>query len=144
MLSKKSKYAINALVYIAKNIDNQPISVSQISESEHIPLKFLETILTQLKNAKFLKSTKGKNGGYSLNLSPDEINMAKVIRLFDGAIALLPCVTFEYYEKCEECHNEVICGIRQIVLEIRNDTVSKLKSATLSEIIKRESALIKS
>lgn len=141
MLSKKAKYAINALVYIAKNNNGQAISVSKISENQNIPLKFLESILNELKNARILNSKKGKFGGYLLNGSPDEIHMAKVLRLFDGAIALLPCVTYEFYERCEECIDEETCGIRQIAMEIRNDTVKRLKAATLTEIIKREQQL---
>lgn len=143
MLSKKSKYAINALVYIAKHMDQQPISVSKISEEQHIPLKFLEAILVELKNARILNSKKGKMGGYSLNGSPDEIHMARVMRLFDGAIGLLPCVTHDFYEKCEECIDEETCGIRQVALEIRNETVARLKDATLTEIIRREENLKK-
>ncbi len=141
MLSKKTKYAINALVYIAKHRSEQPIPVSRIAEEQHIPLKFLESILTELKNARILNSKKGKYGGYSLNGEPDEIHMARVMRLFDGAIALLPCVTYEFYERCEECIDEQTCGIRQIAMEIRNETVKRLKEATLAEIIKREEAL---
>lgn len=141
MLSKKTKYAINALVYIAKNKDEQPISVSRISEEQNIPLKFLESILTELKNARILNSKKGKYGGYSLNGTPKEIHMAKIMRLFDGAIALLPCVTYEFYERCEECTDEETCGIRQIAMEIRNETVKRLKAATLADIIKREKKL---
>ena len=141
MLSKKAKYATNALVYIAKNLDEQPISVSRIAEDQKIPLKFLESILTELKNARILNSKKGKYGGYSLNGKPEEIHMAKVMRLFDGAIALLPCVTFDFYERCEECKDEETCGIRQIAMEIRNETVERLKAATLAEIISRESKL---
>ena len=141
MLSKKTKYAINALVYIAKNKEEQPISVSRISEEQNIPLKFLESILTELKNARIVNSTKGKYGGYSLNAKPNEIHMAKVMRLFDGAIALLPCVTYEFYKSCEECIYEETCGIRQIAMEIRNETVKRLKAATLADIIKREKKL---
>ncbi|MDT8411748.1 MAG: Rrf2 family transcriptional regulator [Vicingaceae bacterium] len=143
MLSKKTKYAINALVYIAKHENEQPISVSRISLEQNIPLKFLESILSELKNARILKSTRGKYGGYSLNGTPKEIHMAKVTRLFDGAIALLPCVTYDYYERCEECVDEVTCGIRQIAMEIRNETVKRLKAATLADIIKREKKLSK-
>ena len=143
MLSKKAKYAINALVYIAKNKEEQPISVSRISEEQHIPLKFLESILTELKNARILNSKKGKYGGYSLNKAPEEMHMAKIMRLFDGAIGLLPCVTYEYYERCEECIDEETCGIRQVAMEIRNETVNRLKAATLSDIIKRENKIIK-
>lgn len=138
MLSKKTKYAINALVYIAKNQESQPISVSKIASEQNIPLKFLETILADLKNARFLNSKKGKYGGYYLNKSADDINLAEITRLFDGAIALLPCVTYQYYERCEECANEEICGIRKVFMEIRNITVEKLKDATLSNIIERE------
>ncbi|UII29551.1 Rrf2 family transcriptional regulator [Fulvivirga maritima] len=143
MLSKKSKYAINALVFIAKNIDEQPISVSRISEGQNIPLKFLESILVELKNARILNSKKGKYGGYSLNGKPEEIHMAMVLRLFDGAIALLPCVTYKFYERCEECIDEETCGIRQVAMEIRNETVKRLKAATLADIIKREQKLKK-
>ncbi len=138
MLSKKAKYAINALVFIAKHIEEQPISVSRISSEQNIPLKFLESILTELKNARIVNSTKGKYGGYSLNGTPEEIHMAKIMRLFDGAIAILPCVTYDFYQRCEECTDEATCGIRQVAMEIRNVTVSKLKKATLANIINRE------
>lgn len=79
MLSKKVKYAINALVFIAKNKDEQPISVSRISEEQNIPLKFLESILTELKNARILNSKKGPYGGYSLNSTPEDIHVARVM-----------------------------------------------------------------
>jgi Rrf2 family protein len=143
MLSKKTKYAINALVFIAKNKEDQPISASRISEKQNIPMKFLESILTELKNARILNSKKGKFGGYSLNGTLEEIHMAKVMRLFEGAIGLLPCVTYEFYERCEECIDEETCGVRQIAMEIRNETVKRLKAATLADIIKREKKLIK-
>lgn len=141
MLSKKTKYAINALVFIAKNKNDQPISVRKIAEERNIPLKFLESILSELKNVRIVKSKKGKYGGYSLNSKPEDINMARITRLFDGAIALLPCVTYNYYERCEECVDEETCGIRQITMEIRNETVKRLKSATLAEIIEREETM---
>lgn len=143
MLSKKTKYAINALVFIAKNKEEQPISVSRISEDQNIPLKFLESILTELKNARILNSTKGKYGGYTLNGAPEDIDMAKVMRLFDGAIALLPCVSENFYGRCEECIDEETCGIRQIAMEIRNETVKRLQAATLADIISREKKLKK-
>jgi Rrf2 family protein len=143
MLSKKTKYAINALVYIAKHPEEQPIAVSKIAEAQKIPLKFLESILADLKNARILNSKKGKYGGYSLNGFPNDIHLADITRLFDGAIALLPCVTQRFYERCEECVDEETCGIRQVFLEIRNSTVERLKAATLAEIIKRENDLKK-
>ena len=144
MLSKKTKYAINALVYLAKNNSDNPIPIGQISNDQNIPHKFLEAILLDLKNARILNSKKGKSGGYSLNKLPVEIDMAEIMRLFDGAVALLPCVTYRFYERCEECINEDTCGIREVFLEIRNETVERLKNATLEDIIQREERLLSS
>ena len=138
MLSRKTKYAINALLYLARHEDEQPISVSRIAEQRRIPQKFLEAILSELKNARIVNSRKGKHGGYLLNGKPEDIDLARVVRLFDGAIALLPCVTHDYYEPCEECVDEQTCGIRQVALEIRNETVARLKGATLANILERE------
>lgn len=141
MLSKKTKYAINALVYLAKESGKGPILISQVAENENIPQKFLESILLDLKNAGILSSKKGKGGGYYLHKKPNEVNIAEVMRLFDGPIALLPCVTYKYYERCEECKDEETCGIRDVFLEVRNKTVELLKKATLSSIMRREKKL---
>jgi Rrf2 family protein len=138
MISKKTKYAINALVYLSKKPAHQPILISEIAEHEHIPQKFLEAILLDLKKAGILASKKGKGGGYFLLKSTDDVNMADVMRLFDGPIALLPCVTHKYYQKCDECVDEESCGIRSVFLEVRNQTVELLKKATLSEIRNRD------
>lgn len=141
MISKKTKYAINALVYLAKQPKGEPTQIGRIAESENIPRKFLESILLDLKNAGMLSSRKGKTGGYYLHKTVHEINIAEVMRLFDGAIALLPCVTHRYYEKCEECKNEGLCGIRDVFLDVRNETVSILSRATLHDIITRSEKL---
>ncbi len=141
MLSKKTKYAINALVYLAREHSNEPVQISKIAESEHIPRKFLEAILLDLRNAGMLGSRKGKAGGYYLLKNPGEINIADVVRLFEGAIALLPCVAHKYYERCSECENEAWCGIRDVFANVRNETVNMLKNATLSSILQKESML---
>lgn len=143
VLSKKAKYAINALVYLARQPKDEPIPVAQISEEQNIPRKFLEAILLDLKKNGILISKQGKSGGYRLHLPPEKINMAEVMRLFDGAIALLPCVTYKFYERCEECRDEETCGIRAVFLEIRNQTVNRLKEATLASIIADEKAMRK-
>src|ERR1051325_2228331 len=103
MLSRKAKYAINALVNLAKKYKKGPVLTSDISKEENIPQKFLETILLELQKDGILKSKKGRKGGYYLLKSPDEVNMADVVRAMDGAIAMLPCVSYKYYERCEEC-----------------------------------------
>jgi Rrf2 family protein len=138
MLSKKAKYAMLALVHLAKHQDQGPVLISKIAEEENIPQKFLEAILLDLKKDGTLASKKGKGGGYYLIKSPDEVNMADVMRLFDGAIALLPCVTYKYYERCDECKDEETCGIRDTFMEVRNSTVEILKATTLAEITRKE------
>jgi Rrf2 family protein len=143
MISKKAKYAINALVHLAKRKEDGPILISNIAHEENIPQKFLESILLDLKKAGILASKKGKGGGYYLLKSSKEINMAEVVRLFDGAIALLPCVAHKYYERCEECKDEKTCGIRDVFSDVRTKTVELLKKATLAEIVKRENNLVK-
>ncbi len=143
MISKKTKYAINALVYLAKQDERQPTRISDVSKAQNIPQKFLEAILLDLKKSGILASKKGKGGGYYLLQSPEEVNLADIMRLFDGPIAFLPCVTYKYYERCEECKNEETCGIRDVFLQVRNKTVELLKGANLAEIMHRESRLKK-
>lgn len=142
MLSKKSKYAINALVYLAKQEDNRMVVVQEIAEEEHIPRKFLEAILLDLKRNGILGSKKGKGGGYYMLQRPDEINLADVMRLFDGPIALLPCATYKFFEKCDECKDEQICGIRDAMVELRNQTVNFLKATSLQDLLNRENELV--
>lgn len=139
MLSKKTKYALHALVYLAKNgsID-KPILIIEIAQKAHIPKKFLETILLDLKNAGYLASKKGKGGGYYLRKSPDEIHLTQIIRLLDGAIALLTCVSLNYYEKCLECEDENSCGLRKVFMEVRDETLKILENNTLATIMNYE------
>ena len=139
MLSKKAKYAINALVYLGHRIENGPILISQISEEENIPQKFLEAILLTLKKEGILESKKGRGGGYFLCKPSAEINLAEIIRIFDGPIALLPCVTHDYYKRCEDCKDEATCGIRKVFLELRNITVEHLKNSSLEKVIEADS-----
>ena len=141
MLSKKAKYGINALLLLAKKTEAEPITIHRISEEASVPQKFLEVILLDLRKAGILGSKKGPGGGYYMIKSADEINLADVMRLFDGPIALLPCVTHKYYERCDECHDEETCGLRDVFLELRNETVELLKRSTLSDIIRRENKL---
>jgi Rrf2 family protein len=138
MLSKKSKYAINALIQIAKRKNDVPVMSSEIAKKQNIPKKFLERILLDLKKAKILDSKRGRHGGYFLSKPAEDINLADIMRLFDGAIAFLPCVTHDYYEPCEECKFEEQCGIRNAFMELKHMTVKFLKSCTLKDILQRE------
>jgi len=143
MLSKKAQYSILALIRLAREYEKGPVLINNIAESEHIPRKFLEAILFDLKNLGVLGSKKGKGGGYFLIKRPDEINLADIIRHIDGAIALIPCATFKYYQPCQHCKDEETCGLRSVVKDIRDETVLLLKKIKLSDIIEREDFLIK-
>lgn len=134
MLSKKTQYAFRALTYLAINYGKEPVKISRISVEEKIPLKFLENILNELKKADILESKKGKGGGYSLKISPKKINLAKVIRIINGPIALLPCASLNFYEKCPDC-NEETCGTRKMMIIARDATLKVLEKKTLFNII---------
>ena len=136
MLSKKCKYAIHALVYLAERFDQGPVHIQAIAEDQRIPKKFLEAILLELKNAQILRSKKGKGGGYYMYRKPEDVNLIEIIRLIDGAIAMLPCVSLNYYERCEECVNEHLCGIRDAFIGVRDETLRVLSEHTLAYIVK--------
>lgn len=141
MITKKSKYAIKALIYLAKKDRQHPVLIEEISNEERIPKKFLEAILLDLRKAGYLRSKKGKGGGYYLMKPAEEISMAEILRLFDGPIALIPCVAHRYYEPCEECIDEVTCPIREVFRGIREQTVATLKENTFAELLNKEKKL---
>lgn len=135
MLSKKTRYAMLALVRLTKEYGKGPILISEIAKSESIPQRFLETILLELKNKGILGSKLGKSGGYYLIKEPKEIDLSEIVRQFDGAIALMPCVSEKYYQPCEFCKDEKTCKIRKVFKKIRDDTYKKLKGTTLAKLV---------
>ncbi len=138
MLSKKTKYAIKALVALGKNLDRPPMQISKIAEEERIPKKFLEQILLDLRNAGFLYSKKGAGGGYSLNKKPEDIFLVQILRLTDGPVAMLPCASLNFYHKCDECKDEVNCGIRSAFIDVRDATLKILGETSIADIIAKE------
>lgn len=137
MLSKKCKYAIHALVHMAKEPEGKFL-IKEISESCNIPKKFLEAILLDMKRAGMLGSRQGKGGGYFLRLKTSEINLADVIRLFDGAIASVPCASLKFYASCPECEDEEVCSVKHAFVMVRNATLELLKNDTLEDLLKNE------
>lgn len=136
MLSKKTKYALHALTYLGKHREEGTVLIHAIAEEYSISHKFLENILLELKKAGLLGSKKGKGGGYYLIKEPQDIPLSKVIRLLDGPIALLPCVSLNYYEPCAECKSEVECGINKVMIQVRDETLKILENKTLQDILK--------
>ena len=131
MLSKKTKYGLKALSYLANQEQNVPVLISDISESEKISKKFLESILLILKKNGILASKKGKGGGYYLLKKPNEIKISTIIRVLEGPIAMLPCVSLNYYEKCADCTTEEKCSLNRLMVEVRDSTLKILENKTL-------------
>jgi len=134
MLSQKSKYALKALAYLAKYYGQGPKLMSLIATEKKIPLSFLENIFLQLKNGGVLISHRGRFGGYTLAVAPEELTLSKIIRIVNGPIAMLPCVSLNFYEPCEDC-NEATCGLRSTLIETRDAVLSVLENRTLADIV---------
>lgn len=134
MLSMKTKYALKALTYLARQERNVPNKIATISENENIPQKFLESILLTLRKNGFLCSKKGQKGGYYLLKEPNEILMTDVMRILEGPIAMVPCVSLNYYEKCEDCPNEEECVVHKLMIEVRDSTLKIFRNTTLADL----------
>ena len=131
MISKKAKYAIKALKVLTEEYGKGPVLISYISAKENIPKKFLEAILLELRNHGILQSQKGKGGGYLLRVDPGRVNLAQVLRVIDGPIAPTPCVSFNFYVKCDDCDDEVTCALRPIMEQVRDANLSVYANTTL-------------
>ena len=135
MLSKRTKYGLKALTYLAKKGKDTPVLISEIASEENISKKFLEAILLQLKKNGFLSSKMGKGGGYYLIRKPEDITIASVYRILEGPIAMLPCVSLNYYEKCDDCKSEEECSLHKIMIEVRDNTLNVYENKTLLDLI---------
>ena len=134
MLSKKSQYAFKALTYLSERYDKGPVLISEIAKKKKIQLKFLENILLELKKADILDSKKGKGGGYFLKIHPSKVKVATIVRLINGPIAMLPCVSLYFYERCKNC-NETSCGLHDMMIEVRDATLNVLENRTLKDLV---------
>ena len=136
MLNKKTQYAPKALMYLAEHKEEGPVLISEIAAKKKIPLKFLENILLELKKDGILESKKGKGGGYFLNKAPNKIPLARIIRLIHGPIAMLPCVSLYFYERCKNC-DEKHCGLHDIMIDVRDANLKILEKKTVADLIAR-------
>ena len=134
-LSKKSEYALRALIEIAGRGPHGIVQIPEISAKENIPKKFLEAILLQLKNSGILRSKRGVGGGYSFSRSPADVTLGEVIRLMDGPLAPISCVSQTAYERCT-CPSEEECGLRSVMMEVRQALVDILDKKTIGDIIR--------
>ena len=134
ILSKKTRYAIVALTRLAREYGKGPIQIKEIAEEEKIPQNFLENILLELRKLGILGSKLGKSGGYFLLKKPGEVNLAEIVRHFEGTIALMYCVSEKAYQPCEFCKDENNCEIRKVFKEVRDTTYGILARTTLEAL----------
>jgi len=137
MLSRKSKYGLKALLALAHETGRGPVLISKLADRDRIPKKFLEAILLELKRHGVVESRKGKGGGYFLRRKPAEITFGEVIRVLDGPLAAVPCVSKVAYMKCVECVDEQTCGVRLAMKEVRDATANILDNTTLADVNKK-------
>lgn len=133
MLTKKGKYGLKALVYLSQLPPGQLAFVGDIATTNNIPKKFLDAILGELRNAGFVQSRKGKDGGYRLALPASEIKIGHVVRVLDGPLAPIPCASRTQYQPCDDC-DEATCQIRHMMLEVRQAIASVLDNRSLAQV----------
>jgi Rrf2 family protein len=138
MISQKAKYALRALVSLARAERGETRMIGEISKEQAIPKKFLEQILLELKRAGFVASRRGRAGGYELLKAPEEIMFGDVLRLIDGPIAPLPCLSKIAYKKCKDCRDEASCEIRHVFERVTLATRAVLDSTTLADALRLE------
>lgn len=144
-LSKRGEYGLRAMIYIAtaqhtNQVDNGVVQIKDISKRENIPAKYLEQILLTLKNAGLLHSKMGVGGGYHLSRPAGEINLGQIVRVLDGPLAPIRCVSQMAYEPCG-CPDERTCGLRLTMLDVRNAIANILDHTSLLDVIERVETL---
>ena len=138
MISQKAKYALRALLELARADEGEALLITDIAERQRIPKKFLEQILLDLKNRGLVHSRRGRGGGYGLLKDPREITLGQIMRIVDGPQAPLPCLSRMAYRPCDDCEDEATCGIRKVFSEAYEATARVLDSTTLYDTLMAE------
>ena len=135
MLSQKAKYALRALLVLAEEGDDRPVLIADIAERHNLPKKFLEQILLDLKHHCLVQSRRGRSGGYNLLKPASEISFGQVVRIIDGPLAPLPCLSKMAYRRCEDCPGEEACAIRRVFARTHQLSSEVLDGTTLADAI---------
>lgn len=135
MISQKAKYALRALVALAKAAPGAATFIGDIAETQGIPKKFLEQILLDLKRGGFVRSKRGKAGGYALLKPASEISFGEILRLIDGPIAPLPCLSKIAYRRCDDCEDEAACEVRAVFSQVADATRAVLDRTTIADAL---------
>jgi Rrf2 family protein len=134
MLSSKAKYGLKAMVHLARREGEGAVVIQEIADAETIPKKFLDAILLELKNDGFLSSKKGKGGGYVLARPAASIMVGDIVRVLDGPLAPVPCVSRLSYRRCNDCRDEAACAVRAVMGEVRDAIAAILDNCTLADM----------
>jgi len=135
-LSRRSEYGLRALVDLVRHTDEGPIPLAVLAQRERLPAKFLEQIMASLKHAGIVRTTLGAHGGYAMALDPATVTVGRVVRLLDGALAPLGCVSLRYYEPCT-CPDEATCALRDTMIDVRDAILEVLDRETLADMAAR-------
>jgi len=133
MLSQKAKYALKAMIVLARHDGQGLLQAADISETESVPKKFLEVILLELRKQGLVVSVRGKNGGHQLAKPADAITLGQIIRIMDGPLAPIPCASLTGYRRCSDCRDEKACAIRRAMREVRDAAAAVLDGTTLAD-----------
>jgi Rrf2 family protein len=137
MLSSKAKYGLKAMVYLALREGQGPCLIADVAEAERIPKKFLDTILLELKNNGLLLSKKGKGGGYTMSRPAARIMVGEIVRILDGPLAPVPCVSRTAYRRCDDCIDEAACAVRAVMQDVRDAISAILDNTSLADMCNR-------
>lgn len=137
MLSHRAKYALRALLLLAQEPPEHPLLIADIAKRQKLPKKFLELILLDLKRGGFVRSVRGRHGGYLLARPADTIFFGQIIRLMDGPLAAIPCASLTAYRRCADCQDEASCSIRRVFRQVRDATAAILDRTSLAEVSAR-------
>lgn len=137
LISKKTKYALKALIHLAELNNSEPVLISELARAEHIPKKFLEFILLSLRKGGILQSRVGKGGGYSLALEPSRVTIGNVLRILEGDLAPVQCLSETNHVSCDECGNEETCGIKLVMIDVHRVLAQALDGLTLADMVER-------
>lgn len=135
-LSRRSEYGLRALVDLVGHVDLGPVPLATLADRNRLPGKFLEQILASLKHAGIVRTTLGAHGGYSMAVDPSSVSVGRVIRLLDGALAPIGCVSLRYYEPCT-CAEEATCQLRDLMIDVRDAMLAVLDNETLADLAAR-------
>ena len=141
MISQRARYAFKAIVALARAKPGEGLQIRELAEQEKLPKKFLEQILLLLKSAGYISSRRGRDGGYALLKPPGEIMIGPMLRVVDGPIAPLPCLSRTAYRRCADCVDEITCELRIGFEKAYSGYLGKLKSTSLAEIMKQSNSL---